>query len=109
MVPARSLLRQRRTGRPVRGHRDARLGREAQSASSNPWAPADRPLFDLSPSVLSPPKVFRNYVTIVSNTDVRNAEAFTALKSAATISAERGVPHADAPEADAGLTHAGVR
>src|SRR4029078_5951787 len=34
--------------------------------------------FARSPSVLSPREPFRNDVTIVSNIDVRNAEAFTA-------------------------------
>src|ERR687897_203192 len=34
--------------------------------------------FDLSPSSLSPLEPFRQHVTIVSNTDVRNAEAFEA-------------------------------
>jgi len=33
--------------------------------------------FDLSSSSLSPLEPFRDYITIVSNTDVRNAEAFT--------------------------------
>src|ERR1051326_1110247 len=33
--------------------------------------------FDLSPSSLAPLEPFRDYVTIVSNTDVRMAEAFT--------------------------------
>jgi hypothetical protein len=33
--------------------------------------------FDLSSSSLSPLEPFRDYVTVVSNTDVRNAEAFT--------------------------------
>ena len=43
------------------------------------WAPdAVGHGFDLTPSVLSPLEPFRDYVTIVSNTDVRNAEAFTA-------------------------------
>ena len=37
-----------------------------------------RPRFDLTPSALSPLEPFRDYLTIVSNTDVRNAEAFTA-------------------------------
>ncbi|MEZ5287400.1 MAG: DUF1552 domain-containing protein [Vicinamibacterales bacterium] len=43
------------------------------------WAPerAGRD-FDLSPSSLSPMEPFREYMTIISNTDVRNAEAFTA-------------------------------
>jgi hypothetical protein len=47
--------------------------------SKNLWAPAAAGnSFDLNPSVLSPLEPFRNYLTIVSNTDVRNAEAFTA-------------------------------
>jgi Protein of unknown function (DUF1552) len=45
----------------------------------NLWAPAGvGNSFDLAPSVLSPLEPFRNDVTIVSNIDVRNAEAFTA-------------------------------
>src|SRR3954469_2022321 len=48
-------------------------------AQKNLWAPAATGTgFDLSPGVLSPLEPFRDYVTIVSNTDVRNAEAFTA-------------------------------
>ena len=43
----------------------------------NLWSPAavggD---FDLTPSALAPLEPFRDYLTIVSNTDVRNAEAF---------------------------------
>jgi hypothetical protein len=43
------------------------------------WAPAATGSgFDLGPSVLSPLEPFRNDLTIVSNADVRNAEAFTA-------------------------------
>ena len=34
--------------------------------------------FDLTPSSLSPLEPFRDHITIVSNTDVRNAEAFEA-------------------------------
>src|SRR5215208_5866249 len=45
----------------------------------NLWAPEQvGASFDLSPSSLSPLEPFRDYITIVSNTDVRNAEAFTA-------------------------------
>ncbi len=41
------------------------------------WAPAQVGRnFDLSTSALSPLEPFRNDITIVSNTDVRNAEAF---------------------------------
>src|SRR4051812_36988116 len=42
--------------------------------------------FDWSPT-LEPLAPFREYVTVVSNTDVHNAEAFTLPKSAATTSA----------------------
>jgi hypothetical protein len=43
------------------------------------WSPAaSGTQFDLTPSVLQPLEPFRQYLTIVSNTDVRNAEAFSA-------------------------------
>jgi hypothetical protein len=43
----------------------------------NMWSPAQVGRnFDLSPSSLKPLEAWRNYLTIVSNTDVRNAEAF---------------------------------
>jgi hypothetical protein len=43
------------------------------------WAPeAVGGAFDLSPSALSPLEPFRKYMTIVSNTDVRMAEAYKA-------------------------------
>ncbi|HXG90720.1 MAG TPA: DUF1552 domain-containing protein [Vicinamibacterales bacterium] len=45
----------------------------------NMWAPAAAGRnFDLTPSSLSPLEPYRDYLTIVSNTDVRNAEAFEA-------------------------------
>jgi hypothetical protein len=45
-------------------------------ATQNLWAPeAVGRDFDLSPSALSPLEGYRDYLTIVSNTDVRNAEA----------------------------------
>ena len=44
----------------------------------NLWAPEKTGRdFDLSPSSLSPLEPFRDHITIVSNTDVRNAEAFS--------------------------------
>ena len=44
----------------------------------NMWAPAlEGSAFDLTPSSLLPLEPFREDLTIVSNTDVRNAEAFT--------------------------------
>jgi hypothetical protein len=53
-------------------------GSTAFGASKNMWAPAETgSAFDLTPSALSPLEDYREYLTIVSNTDVRNAEAFT--------------------------------
>jgi hypothetical protein len=46
-------------------------------AKRNLWAPANvGSAFDLSPSSLASLEPYRDYLTIVSNTDVRNAEAF---------------------------------
>jgi hypothetical protein len=85
MLPARTLFAQgaAATNRKLRF---VALEMVHGSAGSTPiglqknlWAPAavgnD---FDLSSSILSPLEPFRNALTIVSNTDVRNAEAFTA-------------------------------
>ena len=85
MVPAPSAFAQGAAA-PSRKLRFVALEMVHGSAGSTPigiqknlWAPAAAgSTFDLSPSVLSPLEGFRNYVTIVSNTDVRNAEAFTA-------------------------------
>jgi hypothetical protein len=54
-------------------------GSTAFGAKKFMWAPerVGRD-FDLSPSSLAPMEPFREYMTIISNTDVRNAEAFTA-------------------------------
>jgi len=52
-------------------------GSNAWGASQNLWAPAGVGRdFDLSPSALAPLEPYRDYLTIVSNTDVRMAEAF---------------------------------
>ena len=52
-------------------------GSNEWGAAHNLWAPAaGGPNFDLTPSSLSPLEPFRDYLTIVSNTDVRMAEAF---------------------------------
>ncbi|MEY4635952.1 MAG: hypothetical protein RJA55_1750, partial [Acidobacteriota bacterium] len=54
-------------------------GSTAFGIKQNLWAPAAVGRdFDLSPGSLAPLEPFRNDITIVSNTDVRNAEAFTA-------------------------------
>ena len=63
-------------------------GSTAFGIKKNMWAPAAVGRdFDLSPSALAPLEPFRNDLTIVSNTDVRNAEAFERRKSAAITSA----------------------
>src|SRR5918999_2225929 len=52
-------------------------GATAFGLSKNMWSPAQAGnAFDLSPTSLSPLEPLRDYVTIISNTDVRNAEAF---------------------------------
>ena len=54
-------------------------GSTTVGAEKNLWAPAlEGSKFDLTPSSLAPLESFRDYLTIVSNTDVRNAEAFEA-------------------------------
>ena len=54
-------------------------GATAFGTQKNLWSPAAAGRdFDLSPSVLSELEAYRNHITIVSNTDVRNAEAFSA-------------------------------
>jgi hypothetical protein len=53
-------------------------GSNEWGASQNLWSPAAVGRdFDLSPSSLKPLEPFRDYLTIISNTDVRNAEAFS--------------------------------
>ena len=52
-------------------------GSTAFGMEKNLWAPAATGSgFDLSPTALSPLEPWRDYLTIVSNCDVRNAEAF---------------------------------
>ncbi len=54
-------------------------GSTAFGQQKNLWSPAEvGSAFDLSTSVLSPLEPYRQFITIVSHTDVRNAEAFTA-------------------------------
>ena len=48
-------------------------------AEKNMWSPAQvGRAFDLTPSSLAPLEPLREHITIISNTDVRNAEAFEA-------------------------------
>jgi hypothetical protein len=54
-------------------------GSTAFGLKKNLWSPvASGRDFDLSPTSLSPLEAYRDYLTIVSNTDVKNAEACTA-------------------------------
>jgi len=82
MVPARTALAQ---AAPKRIRLAAieivhgAAGSTAYGAKKFMWAPEKVGRgFDLSPSSLAPMEPFRDALTIVSNTDVRNAEAFTA-------------------------------
>jgi hypothetical protein len=53
-------------------------GSTAFGIKKNLWAPAETGrAFDLSPSSLKPLEPYRDHLTIISNTDVRQAEAFT--------------------------------
>ena len=81
MVPARAVR--------AAGNKKIRLvaiemvhgsaGSTAFGIKKNLWAPAGvGSQFDLAPTSLSSLEPFKDYLTIVSNTDVRNAEAFTA-------------------------------
>ena len=81
MVPARTALAQTAAGGKLRlaaiemVHGSA--GSTAIGIQKHMWAPAATGrAFDLSPSSLAPLESLREHLTIVSNTDVRNAEAF---------------------------------
>ena len=80
MVPARTALAQTAAGKVrlaciemVHGS----AGSTAFGIKENMWAPAATgSKFDLTPSALKPLEPLRDYLTIISNTDVKNAEAF---------------------------------
>ena len=80
MVPARTALAQTAAGKVrlaciemVHGS----AGSTAFGIKQNMWAPAAAGRsFDLTPSALQPLEPLRDYLTIISNTDVKNAEAF---------------------------------
>ena len=82
MVPGRSTWASA-AGRPRRlvtiemVHGSA--GSTAYGIKKNMWSPAEAgAAFDLKPTSLASLEPYREYLTIVSNTDVRNAEAFAA-------------------------------
>src|SRR5215211_1405314 len=81
MVPARTLLAKTAAAGKTRlsciemVHGAA--GSTQYGLAKNLWSPAALGKgFDLSPSSLSPLEPYRDYLTIVSNTDCKNAEAF---------------------------------
>jgi hypothetical protein len=84
MTPAvKALAREGGAARPLRlvamemVHGVA--GATTFGAKKNMWSPAETgSRFDLAPTALAPLESYRDYLTIVSNTDCRNAEAFTA-------------------------------
>ena len=83
MVPARTLWAQTAQSSPTRlaaiemVHGSA--GATKVGLAKNLWSPAEEGSnFDLTPTSLLPLEPVREHVTIISNTDVRNAEAFTA-------------------------------
>ena len=103
MVPARPASQRRppatvrlachRNGARVGGRDDVRPAEEPVVAGGG------RAAFDLAPTSLAPLEPFRDYLTIVSNTDVRNAEAFDAAGNRRrSLPLERGLPDAGASE-----------
>ena len=95
MIPARTLFAQTAAGEGARAGRGSSASSRctappaaASSARRNfLWNPATTGRdFDLSTGSLSPLEPFRDYLTIVSNTDVRMAEASRRPKSAAITS-----------------------
>ena len=81
MVPARTVLAKTAAAGKIRLSCIEQVHGAAGSTKigleKNMWSPAAvGRTFDLSPTSLSPLEPFRDYITVVSNTDVRNAEAF---------------------------------
>ncbi len=80
MVPARGVLAKalpERTRLACIEMVHGSAGSTTIGLAKNMWAPATAGRdFDLSPSSLAPLEPYRDYLTIVSNTDVKNAEAF---------------------------------
>ena len=81
MVPARTLVAKTAAAGKIRlaciEQVHGAAGSTKFGLEKNMWSPAATGrTFDLSPTSLSPLEPYRNYLTIVSNTDVRNAEAF---------------------------------
>ncbi len=77
MVPVRAAAQTRKVRLIAMEMVHGSAGSTAFGIQKNLWAPsATGSAFDLSPTSLAPLEPWRDYLTIVSNTDVRNAEAF---------------------------------
>jgi len=77
MVPARAAASSARTRLLAIEIVHGAAGSTAFGLKNNLWAPAGAGTdVDLGPTALAPLAPYRDYLTIVSNTDVRNAEAF---------------------------------
>ena len=77
MMPARALAAPKKIRLVAMEMVHGAAGSTAFGLQKNLWAPAAAgSAFDLSPTAMAPLEPWREYITIVSNTDVRNAEAF---------------------------------
>jgi hypothetical protein len=77
MTPARAFAQSKKLRLVAMEMVHGAAGSTAFGLQKNLWAPAATgSAFDLSATALAPLEPWREYVTIVSNTDVRNAEAF---------------------------------
>ena len=77
MVPAYAAAQTRKVRLVAMEMVHGAAGSTAFGIQKNLWAPAATgSAFDLSPGSMAPLEPWRDYLTIVSNTDVRNAEAF---------------------------------
>ena len=77
MAPARAFAAPKKLRMVAMEMVHGAAGSTAFGLQKNLWAPAATgSAFDLSVTALSPLEPWRDYLTIVSNTDVRNAEAF---------------------------------
>src|SRR5262245_43471955 len=80
MMPAGAAAQARRPVRLIAMEMvHGAAGSTAYGIKQNMWSPAAvGSAFDLGPTSLKSLEPYRDYLTIVSNTDVRNAEAFAA-------------------------------
>jgi hypothetical protein len=77
MAPARAFAAPKKLRMVAMEMVHGSAGATAFGLQRNLWSPAATgAAFDLSVTALSPLEPWREYITIVSNTDVRNAEAF---------------------------------